>query len=361
MREGETAMAAAHKSPESGEKNKIFISWSGSVTNQFAMGLKRVMEETVFPNLDVECFVSNVDIASGTDWWTSISSELRSCRLGILCISNENAYAPWIFYEAGGMASRGVPTTPLLVGCGKDSLDGSPLQGKQCVEFGIRAEFIKLVEDVNAYFGNLLPPSIARQMAERGYEELAGGLSAVINTLKNFRPYYQSYSEKTHDAGTILQHAQSDILISTAVGNKLLGKYGDLIEQKLKTGVRVRYMMLDIDRFHEMEEYLHGSGKKGAEIHSEVLDRLKAWKRSYPGLVEAKFFHGYMTASYIGIDVWRDTVQTFSVFQVMMYQYRTAARRSPIRYIFPQKDERAYDTTLDSVKNMWKNSEDIPL
>lgn len=66
-----------------------------------------------------------------------------------------------------------------------------------------------------------------------------------------------------------------------------------------------------------------------------------------------------MTASYIGIDIWQNSPQEFSVFQVMVYQYRTNARRSPITYVFPQKDEKTYDTILDSVKNMWKNATSI--
>lgn len=345
-------------------KNKIFISWSGSITNKFAMGLKRVIEETIFPERDVECFVSNVDIASGTDWWTSISSELKNCGFGILCLSNENVYAPWIFYEAGGMASRNVPSTPLLIGCGIDSLDGSPLQGKQCVNFSNQAEFSKMMDDINHCFSELLPSSIVRQTAEKGYDELNRSLSSVINTLKNSKPYYHSYSEKIHDAGTIIQNAQSDIFIATAVGNKFLAKYGDAIEERLKAGVKVRYMLLDLDRFHEMEEYLHGSGKKDDEIHYSVLKKLKAWRQEYPDLVKAKLFHGYMTASYIGIDIWEDTPLEFSVFQVMMYQYRTNARRSPIMYVFPQKDEKSYDTILDAVKYMWKdtkNASDISL
>ncbi len=343
----------------SAKKNKIFISWSGSVTNNFAMGLKRVIEETIFPDLNVECFVSNVDIASGTDWWTSIGSELKSCRFGILCLSNENIYAPWIFYEAGGMASRDVPTTPLLVGCEIDSLEKSPLGGKQCVDFESQAEFIKMIVDINHHFNDLLPSSIVKQMAEKGYDELNRSLSSVISTLKNIKPYFHSYSEKTHDAGTIIQNAKNDIFISTAVGNKFLGKYGDIIEERLKNGIKVRYMLLDLGRFHEMEEYLHGSGKKGEDIHYSVLKKFGEWEKEYPGLVEAKLFHGYMTASYIGIDIWKDSPQEFSVFQVMMYQYRTNARRSPITYVFPQKDEKSYDTILDSVKNMWKNATPI--
>ena len=262
------------------KKNKIFISWSGSVTNNFAMGLKKIIEETIFPDLNVECFVSNVDIASGTDWWTSISSELKCCRLGILCLSNENIYAPWIFYEAGGMASRDVPTIPLLVGCEVDSLEKSPLGGKQCVNFENQTEFIKMTADINHHFNDLLPSSIVKQIAEKGYDELNRDLSSVISTLKNIKPYFHSYSEKTHDAGTIIQNAKNDIFISTAVGNKFLGKYGDIIEEKLKNGIKVRYMLLDLDRFHEMEEYLHGSGKKGEDIHYSVLKKFKEWEKN---------------------------------------------------------------------------------
>lgn len=361
----QTSKSQKKKKAETVKKNKIFISWSGTCTKDFAIGLKKVLEGSIFPELEVECFVSNVDIASGTDWWITISSELKSCNLGILCISNENLDAPWIYYEAGGMASREIPTIPLLIGCGIDSLGESPLRGKQMIDFQKREEFVKMVTEINEYFNNLLPSRFAKEIVEKGYDELNRDLSSVISTLKNSKPYLQSYAEKKHDAGIIIRNAQSDIFVSTAVGNKFLAKYSTDIEEKLKSGIKVQYMMLDLDRFDEMEEYLHGSDAKSKVIHDDALNILKDWKKKYPDLLEARYFHEYMTASYVGVDIGIDLpnpkIQEFSVLQVMFYQYRTKAKNSPIMYIFPKKDENTYKTIVESVTAMWRKGDNIPL
>ncbi len=304
------------KKTEKAEKNKIFISWSGSCTKEFAVGLKRVLEKTIFPEWEVDCFVSNVDIASGTDWWVTISSELKTCSLGILCISNENLYAPWIYYEAGGMASREIPTIPLLIGCDIDSLTESPLRGKQMIDFGKQVEFVKMITEINRRFGGFLPASFEED-------------------------------------------------ISTAVGNKFLAKYAEDIEEKLKAGIRVQYMLLGLDRFDEMEEYLHGSDSKPKDIHYDALKILKGWKREYPDLLSVKCFHGYMTVSCVGVDIGiglpNFQIKDFSVLQVMFYLYRTKAKNSPIKYIFPKEDESTYKTFVESITAMWRKGEDISL
>lgn len=353
------------RTTEEKKENKIFISWSGTFTRDFAVGLKEVLEKTIFPELDVKCFVSNVDIASGSDWWITISRELRTCSLGIVCVSNENLNAPWIYYEAGGMASREIPTIPLLIGCKNDSLYESPLSGKQAIDFEIQEEFIKMMMDINERFNTLLPSPVMNDLAIRGHDILNMNLASTINALKNLKPTLQTYSEKNHDAGTIIRNAQNDIFVSTAVGNKFLAKYADDIEEKLKAGVKVQYMMLGLDRFHEMEEYLHGSDSKPEQIHQDALYILKGWKKKYPSLLTAKYFHEYMTASYVGVDIGVELtnpkIQDSSVLQVMHYQFRTKAKNSPIQYIFPRKDEKFYVSTVESVIAMWRNGDEIPL
>ena len=171
------------------QKNKIFISWSGLNTREFAKGLKMIIEDKIFPGTGLQCFVSIIDIASGTDWWPTISGELRTCNLGILCITTENVAAPWIFYEAGGMAAREVPSIPLLINCKLNALADSPLQGKQCVNFGDRVEFIKMIEDINNRFNKLLPPAIVSHMAGVAYDELNRDLAFTIEKLRNIRTF----------------------------------------------------------------------------------------------------------------------------------------------------------------------------
>ena len=85
---------------------KIFISWSGDNSKQIARALKDSLENTIFKDTGLECFVSDVDISSGDDWWNKIKTELKKCKLGIACITKENLRAPWIYFESGAMIAR---------------------------------------------------------------------------------------------------------------------------------------------------------------------------------------------------------------------------------------------------------------
>lgn len=346
------------------KKNKIFISWSGEFTKNFAINLKNVLEETVFSksDADVECFVSYDDIKSGEEWWKKIGKELKTCSVGIVCVSNENLYAPWIYYEAGSLASRGILAIPLLIGCRIDFLHES-LSRRQAIEFEKQEKFIKMIKDINEHFGLPLKSSDVEERAIEGHDILNGKLASTISILENLKPVSQYYSEKNHDVGTIIRNAQNDIFVSTAVGNKFLAKYADDIEEKLKAGVGVQYMLLGLDRFYEMEEYLHGKDVKSEKIHYAVLKILKSWKEKYPDLLIAKYFHGYMTASYVGVDIEVELenrkIHDSSVLQVMHYQFRTKAKNSPIQYIFPEKDDKLFYSTVESVVAMWRSGEKI--
>lgn len=177
------------------DKKIIFISWSGSNTKQFAIALKSILETVIFPKNEtgLECFVSDEDISAGTDWRVKIKNELKSCSLGILCVTNENIKAPWIFYEAGAIASRELPSIPLLIGCDITSLVGTPLQGKQCINFNDSKKFIKMIEDINKYL-NLMSINIIKNIAMVGYKKLKKDLKPTISYLENTHPI----NEKIH-------------------------------------------------------------------------------------------------------------------------------------------------------------------
>lgn len=166
------------------EKKIIFISWSGTNTKQFAIALKNVLETIIFPKNEtgLECFVSDEDITAGTDWWIRIKDELKTCSLGILCVTNENVKAPWIFYEAGAMASRELLSIPLLIGCNITSLNKTPLQGKQSISFSDSKKFVKMLENINEYL-NLLPAPFLKSTAMVGYKQLKKDTKAIISYL----------------------------------------------------------------------------------------------------------------------------------------------------------------------------------
>ncbi len=78
---------------------KIFISWSGSKSKEFANLLGKLVQDVIQAT---EPFIST-DIAKGSQWFREISKELSESQFGIFCLTEENSIEPWILFEAGAL------------------------------------------------------------------------------------------------------------------------------------------------------------------------------------------------------------------------------------------------------------------
>lgn len=176
------------------KQKKIFISWSGEKSKIIANKLKNILEKNIFEGTGLTCFVSDVDISSGTDWWNKINRELKSSRMGILCITKENITAPWIYYEAGALTARDLPTIPLLISCDIASLKGTPLQGKQCVDFYDQQKYINMIKDINKKMSLLnIPEETLKLSAVNSYNILKKDAESILTDLKNMRIFNTKY------------------------------------------------------------------------------------------------------------------------------------------------------------------------
>lgn len=196
---GENMTEKVNSNGVRGKQNKIFISWSGKNSKKIAIELKEILEKKIFASTDLECFVSTVDIASGDDWWNKIKKELKKCKQGILCVTKENIKAPWIFFEAGAMVARDVPTIPLLFNCNINALEGSPIKGKQCIDFYDQSQFLKMIYDINDCM-KLLPLEKAQldSIAKEAYEEIKRVLHPTLKQLKQTRLFNEKYIYPNH-------------------------------------------------------------------------------------------------------------------------------------------------------------------
>lgn len=176
-----------------GKQNKIFISWSGSKSKEIAKGIKWALEDNIFKGTGLKCFVSDLDISSGSDWWLKIKGELKTCKMGILCITKENIKAPWIYFEAGAMIAREIPTTPILFNCGFNHLL-SPLSGKQAVDFYDQQKFVKMILDINRNMNLLnVDDTHMETLAKGGYDKAKENLKDVLRQLKDLRIFNEKY------------------------------------------------------------------------------------------------------------------------------------------------------------------------
>ncbi len=177
-----------------GKQNKIFISWSGTKSKEIAKGIKWALEDIIFKGTGLKCFVSDLDISSGSDWWVKIKGELKTCKMGILCVTKENIKAPWIYFEAGAMIARDIPTTPVLFNCSFKHLSSSPLSGKQAVDFYDQQKFAKMILDINETMNLLdLDTTQIEALAKDGYDKIKEKLKDVLKQLKALRIFNEKY------------------------------------------------------------------------------------------------------------------------------------------------------------------------
>jgi TIR domain len=102
---------------------KVFIGWSGSLSEQVA----RVLREWIPTVLSsVQPWMSSEDIDKGAQWVAQLSSELSATSFGILCLVPNNLDSPWLNFEAGALA-RSIDSSrvsPFLLGVPAADLRG---------------------------------------------------------------------------------------------------------------------------------------------------------------------------------------------------------------------------------------------
>lgn len=111
------------------EMKEIFISWSGEKAKIYARFLTEVLNK-VF-NKRSEIFYSE-NIESGTLWLERINKALEESKVGIIILTRESMYKPWVNYEAGAMHEK-ASIIPVCVDISFGDLDSHPLrffQGK---------------------------------------------------------------------------------------------------------------------------------------------------------------------------------------------------------------------------------------
>ncbi len=204
--------------------NKIFISWSGKYSKEIAKTIKKTLEKTVFENTDLECFVSDQDIASGSDWWEKIKKELRKCKLGILCITKENLQAPWLYYEAGAMIARQVDSIPLLVSCNIRALATTPLKGQQAIDFYDQKKFLKMLADINIKMGLGLAETQINILGKKAYSDIKSELETELKKLREMRVFNGQYIYP-REVSTIKRNT---IFVSAAMSNLAENEYTKL-------------------------------------------------------------------------------------------------------------------------------------
>jgi hypothetical protein len=125
---------------------KVFVSWSGAFGKGTAVIIRKYLP-CLLQNLDV--FLSEHDLESGSRWTTQLSVELSTSNFGILCLTEEAQHSPWLLFEAGALTKHleGKACGLLLQDLRPANVAG-PLAQFQHRSWS-KEDFFKLIRDLN--------------------------------------------------------------------------------------------------------------------------------------------------------------------------------------------------------------------
>jgi hypothetical protein len=166
---------------------RIFISWSGSLSQKVAIILRDWLPLVLS---FVRPYVSAEDIDKGARWGSEIAKELEQSGFGILCITTENAAEPWINFEAGALAKTVDKSRvcPLLLDLRPAQIDRrSPLLQFQAATFE-EADVWKLVESINRAGVSSQEVAIVKKQFVMWWPHLEREIKAAATATQTGRP-----------------------------------------------------------------------------------------------------------------------------------------------------------------------------
>lgn len=180
---------------------RVFISWSGSRSQDLALALRKWLPEVLS---EVQPFVSSEDVDKGGQWNLQISTVLDEISEGIICLTPENQDRPWINFEAGALAKSvaSARVRPLLLGLSFQDLRG-PLATFQATDVQDRSDMLKLVKSLNARCEHPMPDERVETIFRRSWEDFRGELARIPGEVEE---------HATHDTATSTLDLLGEIL-----------------------------------------------------------------------------------------------------------------------------------------------------
>lgn len=161
---------------------KVFIAWSKDQSRRLAQVLNTSLK-VIIQNL--ETFFSEEDIEVGTRWFEIIENQLNECNTGILCLTPENKDATWLMFESGAISKQVERAKVISICFGLKTTDVSPpLSMFQNIEFN-KANFYKLLMELNKNIEKPLEQKILEQSLDSNWNKLEEEVNKILSTSQN--------------------------------------------------------------------------------------------------------------------------------------------------------------------------------
>lgn len=145
---------------------KIFISWSGGLSQQLGNAFKDWIPDVLQA---VQPYFTPEDIKKGERWGSEIARELEESKFGIFCVTRENLSSGWMNFEAGAISKNKdhSQVCPILFDLQPTDVTG-PLQQFQATAF-TKDDIYKLLQAINA---KLEEQAVSQDRLERQFERV---------------------------------------------------------------------------------------------------------------------------------------------------------------------------------------------
>lgn len=228
---------------------KIFISWSGSKSQEVAKILKQWIPCVI---QSVEPYFSSADIDKGARWSTDIAKELQDASFGILCVTKDNLSSSWLNFEAGAL-SKSIEQSkvcPFLVDLKPSDITDSPILQFQMAN-ATRDDVFKLFKSINLNLGDSkLNEDVLSTTFDTFWPKIEEALKSVSSIT--------DVSTTTKKASKDVQAPIEEILELVRYQHKLLKSPEELLPAEYLLGVLKRTnRKLPRDLLMEIDDQLH--------------------------------------------------------------------------------------------------------
>lgn len=162
--------------------SKVFISWGGDLSKQLAEEIRKWLPSVL---QFVKPYFTPDDIEKGSRWESSISDELQSSNVGIICLTKDNIERPWILFEAGALSKNFGKSKVCTILFDLDSANLSgPLTCFQTTKFE-KNDFRKLIETINDTGQDAkLDTPVLNEVFEMWWPRLESNIQSILGGFK---------------------------------------------------------------------------------------------------------------------------------------------------------------------------------
>lgn len=160
--------------------NLVFIAWSGETSHQLA----KAFYDWIPKVIQAKPWMSDEDIKKGARWYPELSSRLEEANFGLICLTPENLFEPWIIFEAGALTKALRSFAWTLLFNVKTSDVAGPLAEFQHTSIK-RHEIKKLMLDINNALGEKkqISEDIINSAFDSRWDELENILNKIMSSV----------------------------------------------------------------------------------------------------------------------------------------------------------------------------------